>query len=286
MDPRIAIVIITRDRADDLERTLSRLRRLPERPRIVIVDNGSEDGTLERVRSAFPEVTLISQDRDVGAAGRTAGVLAVSTPYVAFCDDDSWWSPGSLAEAADLLDAHPDVALVAARVTLPGDRLEPTCAEMAASPLSGRPGLPGPPIRGFIACGAVLRRDAYLAAGGFDPAYGVGGEEQPLAAELADRGWELVYVDRLVAHHRPSGQRDTGTRRTVATRNDLWFAWQRRPLPGAARATLAELRSAGVDPRSWAGVLAAARGARRMLRNRRAVGPRVERELAELARRR
>jgi hypothetical protein len=72
----------------------------------------------------------------------------------------------------------------------------------------------------------------------------------------------------------------------VATRNDLWFAWQRRPLRGAARATLAELRSAGVDPRSWAGVLAAARGARRMLRNRRAIGPRVERELAELARRR
>jgi GT2 family glycosyltransferase len=286
VDPRVAIVIITRDRAEDLERTLARLRRLPERPRVVVVDNGSRDGTRELVAGAFPEVTLIEQDRAAGAAGRTAGVLAVEAPYVAFCDDDSWWEPGALGGAADVLDAHPDVALVAARVTLPGGREEPTCAAMAASPLAGRPGLPGPPIRGFVACGAVVRRDAYLAAGGFDPAYGVGGEEQPLAAELADRGWELVYVDRLLAHHRPSGQRDTGSRRAIATRNDLWFAWQRRPWRGAARATLAELRDAGADPRAWAGVLAAARGARRVLRTRRAVGPRVERELAQLAQRR
>ena len=41
----VAVVVITRDRADDLLRTLDRLRRLPERPAVVVVDNGSGDGT-------------------------------------------------------------------------------------------------------------------------------------------------------------------------------------------------------------------------------------------------
>jgi GT2 family glycosyltransferase len=282
-DSRVAVVIITRDRLSDLERTLERLEALPERPEVVVVDNGSRDGTPAALRARFPRVRVLVQAHDLGAAGRTAGVLAVSAPYVAFCDDDSWWEPGALARAADLLDAHGDLGVVAARVMLPGGELEPTCAAMAESPLRGRDGLPGPRVLGFVACGAVVRRRAYLTAGGFEPGRGVGGEEQPLAAALADRGWELCYVAGVVAHHRPSGRRDPGARRAGETRNDLWFAWQRRPARAAARATVAELRRAGADPRRWCGAAAAARGLPRALRARRVVGPRVERELAELA---
>lgn len=281
-DRRVAVVVITRDRAGELLHTLAGLEALPERPEVVVVDNGSRDGTPERVAARFPGVHLLAQDRDRGAAGRTAGVLAVSAPYVAFCDDDSWWEPGSLARAADLLDAHPDVALLAARVTLPGGVVEPTCAAMAASPLRGRDGLPGPRVLGFVACGAVVRRRAYLGVGGFEPGWGVGGEEQPLAAALADRGWELCYAGELTAHHRPSARRDPAARRAGETRNDLWFAWLRRPPGAAVRATVAELRRAGSDARRWRGALAAARGLPWVLRARRVAGARVQRELAEL----
>ena len=283
MDPRVAIVIITRDRPDDLERTLSRLRALPERPAVLVVDNGSADGATARVAARFPGVAVLAQDRDLGAAGRTAGVLAAAAPYIAFCDDDSWWEPGSLSAAADLLDAHADVALLAARVELEDGRLEPTCAEMARAPLVGRPGLPGPPVLGFVACGAVVRRDAYLAAGGFEPDWGVGGEEQPLAAKLVDRGWELVYVDRLRAQHRPSRRRDPAARLGIATRNDLWFAWRRRPAGAALRFTAAELRGIATDRDRRAGLLAAVRGAPQALRARHAVGLRTERRLSKLA---
>ena len=187
MEPRVAVVIITRDRPDDLARTLGRLHALPERPTVLVVDNGSRDG----VRTGFPEVVVLRQERDLGAAGRTAGVLAATAPYIAFCDDDSWWEPGSLSAAADLLDAHPDVALLAARVELAGGRLEPTCAAMARAPLTGRPGLPGPPVHGFVACGAVVRRDAYLAAGGFEPDWGVGGgsSRSPPSSSTAAGSW-------------------------------------------------------------------------------------------------
>jgi GT2 family glycosyltransferase len=269
---RVTVVVITRDRAADLARTLERLEALPERPPIVVVDHGSRDGTPALVAERFPAVTLLEPGEDEGGAGRTRGVVAARTPYVAFCDDDSWWDAGSLARAEALLDAHPDVGLLAARVLLQSGRLEPTCAAMAASPLPARPDLPGPRVLGFVACGAVVRRSAYLAAGGFPPGWGVGGEEQPFAAALADCGWELVHVPELVAHHHPSRRRDPDTRRVVAARNDIWFAWLRRPPRAALAATLHHAR----------GLPAATRGLGWVRRARRPVGARTERELALL----
>jgi GT2 family glycosyltransferase len=276
------VVIVTRDRRPDLLATLTRLEALPERPGLIVVDNGSRDGTPAAVASAHPAVRLIALDRDLGAAARTVGVVAARTSSVAFCDDDSWWEPGALPRAQELLDAHPDVAVVAGRVELAGGRTDPTCIAMAASPLPARPGLPGPRVLGFIACAAVVRREAYLAAGGFPPGWGIGGEEGPLAASLADRGWELVYVPELVAQHRPSARRDRDRREAIATRNDLWSAWTRRPARTALRLTGRELASAARDGRRRAGALEAVRELPWALRRRAPVGPRVARELDRL----
>jgi hypothetical protein len=55
----------------------------------------------------FPLLEVIRLPRNMGAAGRTAGLRRAQTPYVAFADDDSWWAPGSLEFAEALLDAHP-----------------------------------------------------------------------------------------------------------------------------------------------------------------------------------
>ncbi len=277
------VVIVTRDRRADLLRTLRRLAELPEAPEVIVVDNGSADGTRHAVKAGHPDVRVLEMAAEQGAAARTAGVLAAGGPYVAFCDDDSWWAPGALFRAGELLDAHPAVGLLAARVLLPDGRADPTCDAMAASRLGTRPGLPGPRVLGFIACGAVVRRDAYLATGGFHPRWGVGGEELPLAAALADRGWDLVYVRGLVAHHHPSDQRDTGRRVAVASRNDLWSAWGLRPAGAALRETAVGLAAAARDPRRLPGVAEALRALPWALRRRRPVGPRVARELARLA---
>jgi GT2 family glycosyltransferase len=280
---RLSVVIITRDRIGDLLRTLERLEALPERPPVVVVDHGSRDGTPDEVERRYPAARVVRCDRNHGAAGRTIGVRATETPYVAFCDDDSWWAPGSLPRAVELLDAHPDVALLAARVLLGDDqRLEPTCVAMADSPLSGRPGLPGPRILGFVACGAVVRRTAFLDAGGFDPRFGVGGEERLLAADLARRGWSLVYCDDLVAHHHPSQTRDRFGRRVVEVRNDLWFSWLRRPAQSAVRATLDAVWAARREPAARAGLRDALAGWRTVLTSRRPVPPELEAELRRL----
>jgi GT2 family glycosyltransferase len=275
--------VLSRDRGDELLHTLERLRSLPERPPVIVVDNGSADGSPARVADTFPDVRLIALAGNHGAAGRTLGVRAAETEYVAFCDDDSWWEPGSLRRAAELLDAHPNVGLLAARVLVGAEgRLEPACEAMAASPLETAPGLPGPRVLGFVACGAVVRRTAYLQAGGFHARYGVGGEEALLAADMAVGGWQLVYVDEMVAHHHPSAVRDHGGRRAGQVRNDLWFAWLRRSRAGARDHTLAALRDATRDAAARRGIVSALGGVPWVVRERRPVPPRVERELSRL----
>src|SRR4051794_4844290 len=157
----------------------------------------------------FPRVRVIEVGRNLGAVARNLGVWAATTPYVAFADDDSWWAPGSLDRAADVLDAHPRLGLLAATILVGSEeRLDPVSEEMAASPLPRRPDVPGPAVLGFVACGTVVRRDAYLAAGGFDDVVEFAGEEDRLALDLAMLGWDLAYVADVVAHHHPSPSRE------------------------------------------------------------------------------
>ena len=284
-DDRVSIVMITRDRRHEADRSLRMLAELPEHPRIIVVDNGSTDGTARMVRNRHPEVHLIDARSNLASAGRTLGVRAATTPYVAFSDDDSWWEPGALRRAADLLDVHPTLGLIAAHILVGADdRDDPVCAQMARSPLPPVPGAPGTPVLGFLAGMSVVRRDAYLAVGGFAACVGVGGEEAWVAADLAAAGWHLSYVPDVVARHMPSAQRNPDGRRRIDLRNALWFAWTRRPLPVAARRTATLLRAARRD-RVTSGALAdAVRGWSWVQRTRRPLPPEVDAALELLDR--
>ena len=276
----VGIAMVTRDRR---EAALASLAQVPAGVPVCVVDNASTDGTAAAIRERFPGVDVVAGRENLGAAGRTLGARRLGTPLVAFADDDSWWAPGALELAAELFDRHPRLALAAARVLVgPEERLDPTCAAMRESPLPPARDLPGPPVLGFVACGAVVRAEAFLAVGGFDPRYGIGGEEVRLALDLAAAGWGLAYVDSLVAHHHPAASARPG-RSWHALRNDLWSAWLRRPVASAARATADLLRGAPPDVAARAGV-DALRGLPWVLRERRVVPAEVEARLALLER--
>ena len=273
-DARVSVVVLTFNRAAELCRVLERLKALPEQPQVIVVDNGSSDDTAARVERIFPEVELVRCAANLGAAGRNAGVARVTTPYVAFCDDDTWWAPGSLAEAANLLDAYPHVAAVTARVLVgPEQREDPTCRLMADSPLDASVALPGRPILGLLAGATAFRRDAFVKAGGYHPRYFLGGEEALLALDLYRAGAWLVYAPHLTVHHYPSKQRDVHARASVSTRNAVWTAWLRWPAGAALAHTLRML------PRLWRerGVTPALAGLPWILRERQAIPPEVER---------
>jgi GT2 family glycosyltransferase len=245
---QVTVVVATRNRRPGLCRTLAQLTGLPERPPVVVVDNGSADGTAAAVRDRFPQVELVPLRRNLGAHARNHGVRRARTPYVALSDDDSWWQPGALTRAVQVLDACPEAGLIAG-ATLVGeqDDPDPLNAVLAASPLPGH-GLPGPRLLGFLGCAAVARRDAFLAAGGYSRLLRIGGEEELLAYDLARLGWAIVYQPDVVVHHWPSTARDPRRRHIQELRNHVLIGWLRRPLPQALAAT-AQLATAAYRDR-------------------------------------
>jgi GT2 family glycosyltransferase len=284
---RVTIVVASRDRRDELRTSLPRQLALPEHPRVIVVDDTSTDGTAEMLAAELPRVDVIRLRTSLGGAARNVGVRAATSPYVAFSDDDAWWRPGALRRAADLLDDHPQLALVQAHVLVgPQQRDDTTCVEMRASALEPGRGQPGHPILSFVACAVVVRRAAFLDAGGFSARLGVGGEEELLSWDLVTAGWQLSYVPEIVAHHHPPpvvGERRL--RREITLRNALWTAWLRRPLPAAARSTARTLSGAPRDYTTLRALGRAVFGGLWVLRERRVNPPHVERMHRRLGRR-
>lgn len=243
----MSFVIASRNRRDELVRTVQRLLDTTGCP-IVAVDNASDDGSPAALRriTATDRLQVIRLTRNLGAVGRNVGVAAAGTPYVAFCDDDSWWQPDAPEVAEDCFGHNPDIGLLAATtIVWPEGTEDPLVRLLADSPLGTRPGHPGPSVLGFLACSAVVRVEAFTAAGGFSPVLHFRGEEQLLALDMAALGWDLCYCPNLVAIHQPSDQRPTTAAQDARSmRNAVLTTWLRRPPDRCLRAAADLLRHA------------------------------------------
>lgn len=280
---RVTVAVITRNRRAELERTLAHMTALPDGGPVIVVDNASTDGTAAAVRENFPQVRLVRSERNLGAIGRNVAVGLAGSPYVAFCDDDTCWEPGSLARAADLLDAYPSVASVTGRCLVePGLEEDPLTPELRESPVPGPAWLPGRPVLGVLAGITMFRTAAFEQVGGFDGRMWFSGEEELLALDLAAAGWWMCWVEDVVVRHRPSVARDSAERRRLGIRNTLWTQWLRRPVRSALRRSLEVLRSAPADATTAAAVVDVVRGTPWVLRRRRVVPPDIEAALVLL----
>ncbi|MEU4341869.1 glycosyltransferase [Nocardia sp. NPDC023852] len=274
---RITVVIITRDRREQLLETLAHMTTLADAAPIILVDNGSSDGTAEAVTAAFPTVRLIRSPDNLGAVARNIAVEQAVTPYVAFCDDDTRWQPGALTRAADLLDQYPALGSVTGRCLVAPDLHEdPITPELRDSPVPGPDWLPGPALLGVMAGLSAFRLSAFRQVGGFSRRLWFGGEEELLALDLAAHGWWMCWVEDMLIHHEPSHTRDATRRRGLGIRNTLWTLWLRRPARSAARRTAVVLRSAPADLTTAAAVLETLRGLPWVLRERKVLPPPVE----------
>lgn len=283
----VSFVIASRNRSAELAAVLQRLLDTTA-CHIVVVDNHSTDDSRRMADGVAARsggrVQTIALGRNMGAVGRNIGVTACASPYIAFCDDDSWWAPEVPAMAADLFDRYPSVGLLAARtVVLPGGQDDPMTAQLADSPLGHGPHLPGPSILGFLACAAIVRRTAFTAAGGFSEILHFRGEEELLALDMATLGWDLCYCAALTAFHQPSSVRATTAAQDARSlRNAVLTTWLRRPLVPCARATATLIKAAAQDRDHARAAVEALRRLPAVARQRRPLPGDVESALARL----
>jgi glycosyltransferase involved in cell wall biosynthesis len=94
----ISVVVPTFDRWRLLPRALDSVRAQTSAPaEVIVIDDGSTDGTAERLRECYPEVRLLPQDNRGVSAARNAGIRAAGAPWIAFLDSDDAWDREKLA---------------------------------------------------------------------------------------------------------------------------------------------------------------------------------------------
>lgn len=188
---------------------------------VIVVDNASTDGTAQAIRDAFADVRVIETGENLGfARGNNLGLAAARGRYRFLLNSDAFVQPGALRTLASFLDAHPDAGACGPMLLNEDGSLQP----------SGRP-LPtvwsvfvdmtklyrlarrnvfeergrdyGRVARVGEISGAalMLRREAYEATGGFDPAFFAYYEDIDLCKRIGEAGFAIYYVpDAKVMH--------------------------------------------------------------------------------------
>ena len=129
---------------------------------LVIVDDGSTDGTPDVIASFTNRVTSIRQEQSGPAAARNTGISASKGEIVAFLDSDDIWEPSKTALQMDLLLSRKDVSICLCEVQNFWSP-EITVREGADSPNGADP------VSGWFAQSMMIRRSAFDTVGLFDP---------------------------------------------------------------------------------------------------------------------
>ena len=108
-DYSVSVVIPTYNRRDTLARALDSVFAQTRTPfEVIVVDDGSNDGTSDWVREVYPEVRLLEQENQGVSAARNYGIREASGTWLAFLDSDDAWFPEKLASQVQALETSPD----------------------------------------------------------------------------------------------------------------------------------------------------------------------------------
>lgn len=266
----VSVVIPTWDGRELLRRCLESLRRQTRIPdEVVVVDNGSRDGTQEMLAADFPVVKVVPLRENVGfAAGVNAGIEASSGDVVVLLNNDMEADAQWLAALlAGLSRSDERTGIVTSKILRMDDgRIETTGDLLTTIGIPFGRGA-GEPDDGrydgardvFSACGGATayRRILLNDVGLFEPAYFAYFEDVDLCVRARLRGWSVAYESAAVVRHRVHGTsgRIPGFVRRQSLRNGWLLVLRTLPAPALARA-LPRL----VAFHAWMSVVAIAQG--------------------------
>ena len=234
--PRVSVVIVTYQSQDDIAACLRSVRRCTLPLEIIVVDNASQDATLDRLRANARLIDRLACNRDnVGfAKAVNQGLQLARGEYLLVLNPDSVVQPGAIEQAACALNDEPDAGLVGALLLNPdgteqagGRRAVPTPGRVLARTLALHRWFPGRSwARGFVLkdqplpdaaieveaiSGAfmLVRRAALEQVGPLDEGYFMHCEDLDWCMRFRERGWCVLFVPaaRIVHRKGQSGRR-------------------------------------------------------------------------------
>jgi len=120
---KVSVIIPTYNRADFLTEAVNSVLSQTWRDlEIIVVDDGSTDGTQEVVRRYGEQVNYFCKENEGPSSARNMGIKKARGPYVAFLDSDDVWEPEKLRIQMDFMGEHPEIRLVCTDSSLLGCR--------------------------------------------------------------------------------------------------------------------------------------------------------------------
>jgi len=261
----VTIVVLNYNGRVDTLACLASLRRLRYPSyRVLVVDNGSRDGSVAAVREAYPEVEVIACGGNLGfAAGNNLGVrqaLQDRAEYVLLLNNDTVVDPTLLDRLVDACERDPRIGATGPKIYY-FDR--PTVIWSAGGNIDWRRGrtsmrgldceddgrFDSPSDVDFVTgCALLVRRAALQSAGLLDERFGMYYEETEWCVRIARAGWRITFVPQGLVWHkiRPAAQAQSARIIYYMTRNRLLFLRTvRAPLSAWLHALLLQ------DLRTW-----------------------------------
>ncbi|MHB1986814.1 MAG: glycosyltransferase family 2 protein [Acidimicrobiales bacterium] len=213
--PCVAAVVVNYNAGEALARCVASLRSAGVEE-IVVVDNGSSDGSVATLAAVQPPVGVLETARNIGyGAAANKGAAATASPYLLICNPDLVVEPGAIGTLADRLDSDESVGVVGPLLrdgegrVYPSGRQFPSLGDAIGHAFVGLIWGGNPWTRRYRHLGAeqhrareadwvsgacfLVRRVAFDSVGGFDEAYFMYVEDVDLCWRLGRAGWGIRY---------------------------------------------------------------------------------------------
>jgi len=219
---KASIIITTRNRKDELRTAVASALRQTGDVEVIVVDDGSTDGSAEMVRAEFPQALLERSPTSLGCVQqRNRAAKVASGDILISIDDDAEFSAPSIVEETMALFSQPQIGGVAIPYMEP--RKNTLIRQLA-------PDVDGIWVTdSFIGTAHAVRRDLFLLLGGYRGDFIHQGEEQDFCMRLMDRGYVIRLGTSAPIFHFESSNRDTRRMDFYGTRNNILFVWLNVP---------------------------------------------------------
>lgn len=248
----LLIVILnynTKELLRDCLRSIEKAKTDGFRFEVIIVDNGSTDGSPQMVKGQFLKIKLIASKKNLGfAAGNNLGIRQNKGRYILFLNPDTIVMPNTFGEMIKFMDAHPDAGAATSKIELPNGKLDEACHRGFPTPWNAFCHFSGlekifPKSRLFAGyslgwlplnkiheidsgVGAFLtvRREAGEQVAWWDEDYFWYGEDLDFCYRIKEKGWKIYYVPRAkIIHYKgvSAGIRKESQKISTATKETM-----------------------------------------------------------------
>ncbi len=214
--PTVSVIVVNWNGKNLLFACLQSLQRQTFKDfEIIVVDNGSTDGSIELIQNHFPEAQVIALNTNLGfSAANNIGIQRARGRYIALLNNDTEADPRWLEELVKALDTRREISFCASKMLLHHQRdLADACGDFySVDGIGGKIGhlqsatIYSEPREVFGACAgaAIYRRELLEELGGFDEDFFIAHEDTDLSFRAQLRGHRCLYVPTAIVYHKLS----------------------------------------------------------------------------------